>query len=67
MGGVPVQVNPAAWIFDLQFENDDYLKSYIKEGIQYGFDIVDVVENVMTVVTIHRCYMVRQVNASMNL
>lgn len=46
IGGVPIQLNPAAWIYELQFENDDYLKSYIRDGIQFGFDIVDSVEDI---------------------
>lgn len=48
IGGVSVQLNPSAWLYELQFENDDYLKSYIKDGILLGFNIVDSVENVPT-------------------
>lgn len=48
IGGVPVQLNPAAWMYELQFENDDYLKSYIKDGVINGFDIVDSVQDVPT-------------------
>lgn len=46
IGGVPVQLNPSAWMYELEFENDHYLKSYIKDGICSGFGIVDSIENV---------------------
>lgn len=46
IGGVPVQLNPTAWMREIQYENDGYLKSYIKNGIIHGFDIVDSVETV---------------------
>lgn len=41
VGGYPSQMNAKAWIFELQFENDAWLKSYLLNGIIYGFDIVD--------------------------
>lgn len=41
IGGVPVQLNPAAWFYELQYENDGYLKSYIQKGVLGGFDIID--------------------------
>lgn len=39
--GVSVQLNPSAWLQELKFENDGYLKSYLKNGVIHGFDIVD--------------------------
>lgn len=41
IGGVPVQLNPSAWMRELAFENDAYLKSYLERGVTKGFDIVD--------------------------
>lgn len=34
-------MNAKAWIYELQFENDAWLKSYLLNGITRGFDIVD--------------------------
>lgn len=39
--GVSVQLNPSAWLRELSYENDAYFKSYSKNGILNGFDIVD--------------------------
>lgn len=46
IGGIPVQLNPTAWLYELQYEHDGYLKSYIKEGILTGFEVVDSVQSV---------------------
>lgn len=39
IGGYPAQMNAKAWIYELQFENDAWLKSYLLHGITKGFDI----------------------------
>lgn len=41
IGSVPVQLNLKAWMRELQYKNDGYLKSYIRNGILSGFEIVD--------------------------
>lgn len=41
IGGYQSQMNAKAWIYELQFENDAWLKSYLLQGIVNGFDIVD--------------------------
>lgn len=41
VGGCPSQMNASAWMYELQFENDAWLKSYLLQGITNGFDIVD--------------------------
>lgn len=46
IGGLPSQLNPSAWLAELNYENDAWLKSYIKKGVLYGFDIVDDVHSV---------------------
>lgn len=43
---VSVQLNPSAWLRELSYENDAYLKSYLRNGILNGFDIVDCVQNI---------------------
>lgn len=41
VGGIPTQLKLDAWIYELSFENDPYLKAYIENGIRSGFRIVD--------------------------
>lgn len=41
IGNVPVQLNPSAWLRELHYENDAYLKSYLQHCVLMGFDIVD--------------------------
>lgn len=41
IGGLPSQLNASAWLSELAYENDSWLKSYIKRGVIEGFDIVD--------------------------
>lgn len=41
IGNVKSQLCLPTWLSELQFETDEYLKSYILEGVTYGFKIVD--------------------------
>lgn len=41
IGQVKSQLNPAVWEFELQFEHDSYLKSYLLDGVNNGFRIVN--------------------------
>lgn len=41
IGGLISQLHPSAWLSEMRFENDAYLKSYLLEGIMQGFKIVD--------------------------
>lgn len=41
IGGLPSQMKKQAWLAELEFENDCYLKSYLLQGITEGFKIVD--------------------------
>lgn len=45
VGQVPVQLNPSAWMYELSYENDSYLKSYLQKGVYYGFEIVDSIDS----------------------
>lgn len=47
IGGYPSQMNAKAWMYELQFENDCWLKSYLLNGINHGFDIVDGKEDIV--------------------
>lgn len=40
-GGLSSQMNLEAWCYELSFENDSVLKSYLQRGICSGFSIVD--------------------------
>lgn len=44
IGGLPSQLHKEAWLAELEYENDSYLKSYILSGITKGFPIVDDVD-----------------------
>lgn len=46
VGGFPSQMNAKAWMYELQFENDAWLNSYLLKGIKEGFDIVDCPDDV---------------------
>lgn len=46
--GVSVQLNPSAWLWKLSFENDASLKSYLRNRVLNGFDIVDGTELIPT-------------------
>lgn len=41
IGGLPSQLNASAWLAELAYERDAWLKSYIRKGVLFGFDIVD--------------------------
>lgn len=41
IGGCKSQMNASSWLKELQYENDNWLKSYIYTGITRGFAIVD--------------------------
>lgn len=41
VGGIPVQMNLGSWWYELSFEEDQQLKSYLYSGILEGFKIVD--------------------------
>lgn len=41
IGGIKTQLHAEQWLNELTFEHDDYLKSYLKQGIQDGFHIID--------------------------
>lgn len=45
---VPCQMHKQAWLCELEYENDQYLKSYLGSGIIDGFEIVDDVNNIPT-------------------
>lgn len=46
VGGFPSQMRKEAWLAELAFENDYYLKSYLRDGICEGFKIIDDIERV---------------------
>lgn len=39
--GVRSQLNPKMWLSELRFEHEEYLKSYLKQGVIHGFKIID--------------------------
>lgn len=41
VGGLRSQMNLTSWEYELSFENDELLRSYLYRGILYGFNIVD--------------------------
>lgn len=41
LGGYPIQMKKQAWLSELEFEHDHYLKSYLYDGIVNGFKIID--------------------------
>lgn len=41
IGGIPSQMHKQAWLKELEYENDHYLKSYLTVGILEGFPIID--------------------------
>lgn len=41
IGGYRCQLETSSWLSKLEFENDMWLKGYIRTGILDGFDIVD--------------------------
>lgn len=41
IGGLPSQMNLGSWQYELSFENDFHLRSYLYNGILNGFQIVD--------------------------
>lgn len=43
IGGLQSQMNIAAWSYELSFEIDSHLKSYLFWGITNGFRIVDMI------------------------
>lgn len=46
VGGLRSQMNAQAWITELKYENDNWLKGYIRDGILNGFKIVDNLDEV---------------------
>lgn len=41
IGGLPSQLNASAWLAELAYGNDAWLKSYINVRVLQGFDIMD--------------------------
>lgn len=41
IGPVKSQLHPQVWLAELSFEHDQYLKSYLLDGVKNGFKIVD--------------------------
>lgn len=48
IGGTYSQMQKQAWLKELEYENDQYLKSYLTEGILEGFPIVDELNSIPT-------------------
>lgn len=47
IGGLSSQMNAKVWLAELAYENDQYLKSYLRKGIMEGFRIVDDIDSII--------------------